>query len=153
MYAARSRSLWKYHAYMWTIHVYNKKLPLIRRAPPPPRRLPAHPEKQVSTLPLSPTFPLHLLWIVLLSMVALVGTETCFRRLHTWSHYPSAAHAQSGVKQSGPSVCLCVCPSTKNIEMCPKCTIYARYMALAASKEHVDKENRTYFTFINASGR
>ena len=29
--------------------------------------------------------------------------------------------------------------------MCPKCTIYT---ALAASKEHVDKENRTYITSI-----
>ena len=56
--------------------------------------------------------------------------------------YPTAAHAQSGVKQSGPSVCLSVNKKTL------KCLLNARYTALAASKEHVDKENRTYFTSI-----
>ena len=53
--------------------------------------------------------------------------------------YPAAAHAQSGVKQS---VCLSV---NKKIL---KCVLNARYTALAASKEHVEKENRTYFMSI-----
>ena len=51
------------------------------------------------------------------------------------SFYPAAAHAHalSGVKQSGPSVCLSVCVfvclSTKKI------VLNVRYTALAASKE------------------
>ena len=74
------------------------------------------------------------------SNTVLVGyTRTC-------NSYPAAAHAQSGVKQSGPSVCLCVCLSVNRKIL--KCVLNARYTALAASKEHVDKENRTYFTSI-----
>ena len=57
--------------------------------------------------------------------------------------YPAAAHAQIGVKQSGPSVCLSVCFSVNNKKF--KCVLNARH---TASKEHVDKENRTYFTSI-----
>ena len=57
--------------------------------------------------------------------------------------YPAAAHAQSGVKQS---VCLFVLSTMK-------CVLNARYTALAASKEHVDKENRTYFTSIMPQGQ
>ena len=53
--------------------------------------------------------------------------------------YSAAAHAQSGVKQSGPL-------SVNNKKL--KCVLNARYRALAASKEHVDKENSTYFTSI-----
>ena len=52
------------------------------------------------------------------------------------THYPAAARAQSGVKQSFVN---------KKIL---KCVLNARYTALAVSKEHVDKENRTYFTCI-----
>ena len=46
--------------------------------------------------------------------------------------YPAAAHAQSGVRLSVNKKVL-------------KCILNA---ALAASKEHVDKENRIYFTSI-----
>ena len=54
---------------------------------------------------------------------------------HTSTNYPAAAHAQSGVA---------VCVNKKIL----KCVLNARYTALTASKEHVDKENRTYFTSI-----
>ena len=59
-------------------------------------------------------------------------------------YYPAAVHAQSGVKQSGPSLSVCLSVNKKIL----KCVLNARYTALAASKEHVGKENRTYFTSI-----
>ena len=62
------------------------------------------------------------------------------------AHYPAAAHAPSGLSNRVRlSVCLSVCLSV-NKKL--KCVLNARYTALAASKEHVDKENRTYFTSI-----
>ena len=62
--------------------------------------------------------------------------------------YPAAAHAQSGVKQSGPSVCLSVCQQ-KNIEMCPKCTMYG-----FSCLQRACGQRKSYLLYVhNASGR
>ena len=63
--------------------------------------------------------------------------------LHTFlGHYPAAAHAQSGVKQSVLSVCLSFCRQ-KNIEIRPLHTVYG-------FKEHWNKRKTYLLPFLGA---